>query len=320
MATRRKMGQSLKNYCAFSVFTLVLLLSSICHSSPIVGSEESNLDKNDQSRPEIPNPPASDSSIPLAPTKASAPLPQTDLTEEKKNLTGQLAQDEAPNKTANSIISTTTTTTTTTTAAPPAKAPTTPVPAKPKEPTEPPGLPTAKDSPPKADLAPLHPSFEDSSPTSPVADLAVYEDEDDDDGDNDGDYLNGPVVLDEDLPDEDRGLDRDVDEVEFLENTGKDLAVLSQAENAGKVAVRMKDTTIYTGQDEDSHFFFHLVIIAFLVAIVYITYHNKRKIFLLAQSRRWRDGLCSRSVDYHRLDQNVNDAMPSLKMTHDYIF
>lgn len=44
-----------------------------------------------------------------------------------------------------------------------------------------------------------------------------------------------------------------------------------------------KGTTIYT-QDEDSHFFFHLVIIAFLVAIVYITYHNKRKVsFTCAQ-------------------------------------
>lgn len=38
------------------------------------------------------------------------------------------------------------------------------------------------------------------------------------------------------------------------------------------------DTTIYATQDEDSHFFFHLVIIALLVAIVYITYHNKRKV------------------------------------------
>ncbi|XP_067422789.1 keratinocyte-associated transmembrane protein 2 [Emydura macquarii macquarii] len=73
-------------------------------------------------------------------------------------------------------------------------------------------------------------------------------------------------------------------------------------------------------EEEDSHFFFHLVIIAFLVAVVYITYHNKRKIFLLVQSRRWRDGLCSRTVEYHRLDQNVNEAMPSLKITNDYIF
>ncbi|XP_026228515.1 keratinocyte-associated transmembrane protein 2 isoform X2 [Anabas testudineus] len=82
-----------------------------------------------------------------------------------------------------------------------------------------------------------------------------------------------------------------------------------------------KETDSYNTEDEDSHFFFHLVILAFLVAIVYITYHNKRKIFLLAQSRRWKDGLCSRNnVEYHRLDQNVNEAMPSLKMTRDYIF
>ncbi|KAK5858873.1 hypothetical protein PBY51_002986 [Eleginops maclovinus] len=84
---------------------------------------------------------------------------------------------------------------------------------------------------------------------------------------------------------------------------------------------RYKGADSYNTEDEDSHFFFHLVILAFLVAIVYITYHNKRKIFLLAQSRRWKDGLCSRNtVEYHRLDQNVNEAMPSLKMTRDYVF
>ncbi|KAM7042385.1 keratinocyte-associated transmembrane protein 2 [Acridotheres tristis] len=73
-------------------------------------------------------------------------------------------------------------------------------------------------------------------------------------------------------------------------------------------------------EEEDGHFFFHLVVVAFLVAVVYVTYHNKRKIFLLVQSRRWRDGLCSRTVEYHRLDQNVNEAMPSLKITNDYVF
>lgn len=80
------------------------------------------------------------------------------------------------------------------------------------------------------------------------------------------------------------------------------------------------DATIDTNPYEDTHFFVHLVIIAFLVAIVYITYHNKRKILLLASSHRWRDSLCSRGVEYRRLDQNVNEAMPSLKMTNDYIF
>ncbi|XP_039519462.1 keratinocyte-associated transmembrane protein 2 isoform X2 [Pimephales promelas] len=118
--------------------------------------------------------------------------------------------------------------------------------------------------------------------TSPEPDLGFRETGDDDDGGDDGDenYDN--------LPSE-------------------------------KIDVNIKDTVIYT-KDEDSHFFFHLVVIAFLVAIVYITYHNKRKLMLLAQSRRWRDGFCSRGVEYHRLDQNVNEAMPSLKMTSDYIF
>ncbi|XP_070595366.1 keratinocyte-associated transmembrane protein 2 [Erythrolamprus reginae] len=78
--------------------------------------------------------------------------------------------------------------------------------------------------------------------------------------------------------------------------------------------------TAGSGLEEDSHFFFHLVIFGFLVAIVYITYHNKRKIILLVQNRRWRDGLCSRTVGYQRLDQNVNEAMPSLKITNEYIF
>ncbi|KFM12091.1 Keratinocyte-associated transmembrane protein 2, partial [Aptenodytes forsteri] len=83
---------------------------------------------------------------------------------------------------------------------------------------------------------------------------------------------------------------------------------------------KIKDVSVTGLEEEDSHFFFHLVVVAFLVAVVYVTYHNKRKIFLLVQSRRWRDGLCSRTVEYHRLDQNVNEAMPSLKITNDYVF
>ncbi|XP_071023239.1 trans-Golgi network integral membrane protein 1-like [Oncorhynchus clarkii lewisi] len=144
------------------------------------------------------------------------------------------------------------------------------------------------------------------------AETDVYDRENDDDID-DGDYDLGPAVK--------APLNFNDEEDDIMVDADNEPVVLRPAENAGKIDVRMKDTNIYTIQDEDSHFFFHLVILAFLVAIVYITYHNKRKIFLLAQSRRWRDGLCSRNnVEYHRLDQNVNDAMPSLKMTQDYIF
>ncbi|XP_053505330.1 keratinocyte-associated transmembrane protein 2 [Ictalurus furcatus] len=105
------------------------------------------------------------------------------------------------------------------------------------------------------------------------------------------------------------------DDANFIKDIAKDMP-----ERSGKIDIHMKDTTIYATQDEDSHFFLHLVIIALLVAIVYITYHNKRKIMLLAQSRRWREGLCTRSIEYHRLDQNVDEAMPSLKMTNNYVF
>uniref|UniRef100_A0A3B3WQG3 Keratinocyte-associated transmembrane protein 2 n=1 Tax=Poecilia mexicana TaxID=48701 RepID=A0A3B3WQG3_9TELE len=101
---------------------------------------------------------------------------------------------------------------------------------------------------------------------------------------------------------------------------------LGRKENKGRIDTKqpvhlVEEVDSFSSEEQDSHFFFHLVILAFLVAVVYITYHNKRKIFLLVQSRRWKEGLCSRNnVEYRRLDQNVNEAMPSLKMTKDYIF
>ncbi|XP_005989411.1 keratinocyte-associated transmembrane protein 2 [Latimeria chalumnae] len=129
------------------------------------------------------------------------------------------------------------------------------------------------------------------------------------------DSLDGDDDVDAD--DEDDGGEYD-DEPDNLKEDEKEEQ--TNYEDLGKTAVSNKDMKVLSSEDEDSHFFFHLVIIAFLVAIVYIAYHNKRKIFFLVQSRRWRDGLCSRSVDYHRLDQNVHEAMPSLKITSDYIF
>ncbi|XP_064205625.1 keratinocyte-associated transmembrane protein 2, partial [Anguilla rostrata] len=207
---------------------------------------------------------------------------------------------------------------------PPAEAAASPAdaPASPAKAASPPAKPTAGASSPGGGPPPLPQSYEDTSPTSPGIGQDLYEDEEEDD-DEDLDYPNALADPRSKSPEQDWALDRvgnDNDDEEDFIQADKGLMVPRPAEDAGKVGGRMKVDTLYTVQDEDSHFFFHLVIIAFLVAIVYITYHNKRKIFLLAQSRRWKEGLCSRSVEYHRLDQNVSDAMPSLKMTNDYIF
>ncbi|XP_076024752.1 keratinocyte-associated transmembrane protein 2 [Genypterus blacodes] len=152
-----------------------------------------------------------------------------------------------------------------------------------------------------------------------IPSLDEYPDDGDEDNDGDDNYES----LENNLLDETEDAGDDADREFGLSlissnDPSKDLAAISQQELERLEAThKMVENT----EDEDSHFFFHLVILAFLVAIVYITYHNKRKIFLLAQSRRWRESLCSRNtVEYHRLDQNVNEAMPSLKMTRDYIF
>ncbi|MGH0117899.1 UNVERIFIED_CONTAM: hypothetical protein FKN15_074366 [Acipenser sinensis] len=204
----------------------------------------------------------------------------------------------APTTAKSTTITTTTTRRTTTTTT------TTTTTAKPK-PKKPPVLLTTILTATEAkilkedNLLPTRPGYEDSSPTT-IIDIDVYEE----------DYLGLQSPIDQ----EQMGKMNDVNaKSEFIEDVDK-------GSDLPEIAVHIKDTSIYSSEDEDSHFFFHLVIIAFLVAIVYITYHNKRKIVLLAQSRRWKDGLCSRSVEYHRLDQNVQDAMPSLKMTNDYIF
>ncbi|XP_062867610.1 keratinocyte-associated transmembrane protein 2 [Trichomycterus rosablanca] len=156
-----------------------------------------------------------------------------------------------------------------------------------------------------------HPDYYESATSFEINENDVntnYEDDDDIEDDLLG-------IVENVQPKESKISSQDLPDDEFMRDVTKDLP-----ERSGKFEVHMKDTTIFATQNEDSHFFFHLVIIAFLVAIVYITYHNKRKIMLLAQTRRWKDGLCSRSVEYRRLDQNIDEAMPSLKMTNDYIF
>lgn len=85
-----------------------------------------------------------------------------------------------------------------------------------------------------------------------------------------------PLNLDygEDDSDYEDGFDADTT---YMSNTeSKDQSKNRLAEPDGLDFNRYKNS--YSSEDEDSHFFVHLVILAFLVAIVYITYHNKRKV------------------------------------------
>ncbi|XP_019361850.1 PREDICTED: keratinocyte-associated transmembrane protein 2 [Gavialis gangeticus] len=144
------------------------------------------------------------------------------------------------------------------------------------------------------------------------------------------DVLNSSPPLVKEIIEPDDGEDYNTYEMTSNSRFNSDLIDLPEDDDSDTISIynedvksledKIKDSSVTGLEEEDSHFFFHLVIVAFVVAVVYISYHNKRKIFLLVQSRRWRDGLCSRTVEYHRLDQNVNEAMPSLKITNDYIF
>lgn len=88
---------------------------------------------------------------------------------------------------------------------------------------------------------------------------------------------------DEDEDDEDDGTFVDGEDAGALDefdssDVGKDQPVTRLQQLDGLELKHFKEADSYTTEDEDSHFFFHLVILAFLVAIVYITYHNKRKV------------------------------------------
>lgn len=104
------------------------------------------------------------------------------------------------------------------------------------------------------------------STTSP-AEMDTFEDYKDDE-DNDTEYDGF-----EENSQQENNVILSQDDSHSMKNIAKDLP-----ERPGKIDIHMKGTTIYATQDEDSHFFFHLVIIALLVAIMYITYHNKRKV------------------------------------------
>ncbi|NP_001290887.1 keratinocyte-associated transmembrane protein 2 [Esox lucius] len=316
MALCRKMGRYWKIHYAFAVFVFIQLFP-LFTSTPITANgaggnetETNPINGNDTTAVSEPitsvanqeknnSVPVKTDTSPIAPASKDSPAPSHVLHLPPSNNTGEPLTDSNSSSASSGSSVDITTQPTTSSANPTVKATEMVMPAE-----KPPPTTTSKPLDIHTEEPKVKPGPASNFSDSPETHANIYEGDNglDDDGDDDDLY----------------GIDSDkIPEGDGDAILDADSRMLS---NTRKTDVRL-DTNIYATQDEDSHFFFHLIILAFLVAIVYITYHNKRKIFLLAQSRRWRDGLCSRNnVEYHRLDQNVNEAMPSLKMTQDYIF
>ncbi|XP_030010273.1 keratinocyte-associated transmembrane protein 2 [Sphaeramia orbicularis] len=355
MATFGAMGQSRRNVCALSLFIFLHLLVHCCLSAPVNSSNTSQVSTNEtlvgnaSQSVTVTNDttkthnivPSTPDQSPVAETEPKSPtttngsdLPTAKTAAPKENNTiaiqPKTTKDQEDNNAMIVIATSDNTRSTSPVSVNSEHAPTQKDTSSDViEPTEDPALSetammaieetpattvkapeVAKTSPKQADVTQTEKqdTVQSTDPDLlPAQDIetttSLYpEDDDDEDDEDDGDFVG------------------DFSDYPINSNI-REQNTMVQRQPDGVEKSRVEPADSYDTEGENSHFFFHLVILAFLVAIVYITYHNKRKIFLLAQSRRWRDSLCSRNtVEYHRLDTNVNEAMPSLKMTRDYIF
>lgn len=128
---------------------------------------------------------------------------------------------------------------------------------------------------------------EEESTTSPTPRSASLESntdigedaDDDDDGEDDvvDDSLTSSLSTAKEIVDPGDAQEDDHQIEEALDPQDEEEQWASTRSNGNKpFADEMKDSV--AGLEDDSHFFFHLVVVAFLVAVVYITYHNKRKV------------------------------------------
>uniref|UniRef100_A0A7M4FZ69 Trans-golgi network protein 2 n=1 Tax=Crocodylus porosus TaxID=8502 RepID=A0A7M4FZ69_CROPO len=91
------------------------------------------------------------------------------------------------------------------------------------------------------------------------------------------------------------------EELEEPEEDGKtDKIAPPSGEKRDNVPIAPKDPS------ESSHFFAYLVTTAIIVAVLYIAYHNKRKIIAFAlEGKRSKVARRPKSGDYQRLDQKI---------------